>query len=158
MNLVIGNEDTTGEWKTNIRGPLQCRGQCELFSILMHYVCIKGKGWMRVFFSYPPPLCRHARVCVRVRVLDSANSDLHFPWTACEMFSDMGSVTAIIYKAHRPPSLSPSPSQPNAGWERTWAWASKDTISGHARMRNKKVGGKNERREVEIHILVRFHV
>lgn len=47
-----------------------------------------------------------ACVCVCVRALDSANSDLHFPWTACEMFSDMGSVTAIIYKAHSLP-LSP---------------------------------------------------
>lgn len=37
-----------------------------------------------------------------VCVLDSANSDLHFPWTASEMFSDMGSVTAIIYKACSP--------------------------------------------------------
>lgn len=38
-------------------------------------------------------------VGVRVCVLDSANSDLHFPCTACEMFSDVDSVTAIIYKA-----------------------------------------------------------
>lgn len=30
-----------GEKKTNIRAPLQCRGQCELFSILMHYVCME---------------------------------------------------------------------------------------------------------------------
>lgn len=114
MNLVIANEDTTGEWKTNIRGPLQCRGQCELFSILMHYVCIKGRGWMRVFFFFlflHPLLCvgMHASVCVCA--LDSANSDLHFPWTACEMFSDMGSVTAIIYKAH-PTPLNPPFSQP----------------------------------------------
>ena len=49
------------------------------------------------------------RVCVCEK--DSANSDLHFPCTACEMFSDVGSVTAIIHKArsltlsHPPPFL-----------------------------------------------------
>lgn len=33
-----------------------------------------------------------------VRVLDLANSDLHFPCTPCKMISDVGTVTAIIYK------------------------------------------------------------
>lgn len=97
MNLVIGNEDTTGERKTNIRAPLQCRGQCELFSILMHYVCIRERD------EFSP-----SSTWAYVRVLDLANSDLHFPCTPCEMFSDVGTVTAIIYKVVHPPSTSTS--------------------------------------------------
>lgn len=77
-----------GKEKTNIRPP-SMPGPCELFSILMHYVCIRERGEM----SFSPPLCGH--VCV----LDSANSDLHFPSTACERLSDVGSVIVIIYKA-----------------------------------------------------------
>lgn len=92
MISVIGNEDTTGERKTNIRAPLQCRGQCELFSILMHYVCIRGRD------EFSP-----SSTWTYVSVLDLANSDLHFPCTTCEMFSDVGTVTAIMYKV--PPPL-----------------------------------------------------
>lgn len=63
-------------------------------------LCVyKGESGDEVFF--PPPLC--GRTCV----LDSTNSDLHFPCTPCEMFSDVGSVTAIIYKPpnYLPPSI-----------------------------------------------------
>lgn len=67
-------------------------GQSELFSILMHYVCIRERGEMSFFF-----FLLSVWVCVCVYMLDSANSHLHFPCTACEMFSDVG--TAIIYKA-----------------------------------------------------------
>lgn len=33
-----------------------------------------------------------------MRVLDLANSDLHFPCTPCKMILDGGTMTAIIYK------------------------------------------------------------
>ena len=57
-------------------------------------LCVyKGETGDEFFFPSSPP-------CGCVRVLDSANSDLHFPCTACEMFSDVGSVTAIMYQAH----------------------------------------------------------